>query len=366
MAGDDEDMEAKGHRGIFNRFSGYKVGDEGHMKSDTQSYSEWRKLFLSILGNRGLATAVTSSNSSAWNNLSREQNKKAGICYESLLKDLRGRALTKVLSSEFPDLRSAFKSLESKYNPASDSARHVVIKKWLSDPQGEGEDISEFFGRKKSVLTDDLGGRITEQELLRVAILGKLEDSYEDAAIALLADDRKTLDQCEAVLQEHELHQRENKKTEEIADAHMIVKNAKSRKNNKKRGKKPQGGQSSSSSSSSNNANTPSLRKAIKTEVAKLVKGQGGKKTSKSGKGSGAKSGGGWGGGGWGGGGGSGDKEGGAEGGGVKAEGIRRRGKEKERENRQLKGIVWSMRVGNGIKGEVRAICPAYLRVTKL
>lgn len=265
----DHNAQIKSHQGIFPKFSGRSKEDPELGKDETQAWSLWVQQVEAILTVRGVKDEIMDDVTDKWNARTDEQKRTTSALYESLLKDLRPPALTRALASRFKDLRGAFTELKRRFGAKTGSARSILIGEFMDDEPHSDEDFTTFCDRKRTLLEQDLGGEITEAELLKSAVLRNLGPEFKDRVVTLMADEDKTLSECETELRELEVQFKNAEKEEDKAN--IKIANAASK--------------SSNSSDSSRPATVQDLNKAMKkaqsdayAQFVSKGKGKGGKK----------------------------------------------------------------------------------------
>jgi hypothetical protein len=194
----------KSNQGIFPKFSGRDKGDKEKSSEETETWGQWSLQARAIFNARGVLDAVTGRYGDDWNEMGDSEKKICLVMYESILKDLRGPALTKALAARNADLRGVWKALEEKFSKKSASARSLLIEDLMHGVKDPKISVQEFADKKRAILEQDLGGRVTTAELLKCSVLKRLPPCFNDKVATMMAAEGMSLSDCEGELTEVE------------------------------------------------------------------------------------------------------------------------------------------------------------------
>ena len=213
---------------IFPHFSAYPADHKLAQKDEIADVAQWREICEGLFDHKGVKTVLTGA-AEQWNGRSHDQDKEVLALYPVFLRSLRGKAARSAKKATHKDLRAVYKAALNAGQAKTTGRRSTVIQGWLGDEYEAGSDdeVETFCDQKEAILDDQLGRKVTVEELLKVSTLTNLPPTFDSVSVGLMAEDSTDIRRVTKKLSEHEIQLKKREDEEDTA----VVKAAKAQAN---------------------------------------------------------------------------------------------------------------------------------------
>ena len=176
-------------KSVFPYFSGFLDGNVEHKDDESPDIASFIFTVEAVLDAKGIKGAITNRSPTAWNERTEEQKDVCKELYPKFLLALRGRAAKLAQAAPDKDLRGVYHKVVKGCKAQTRGKRMLLMKQWLSGGPKDGEDMETFIRGKKNTLDHQLDGKISPEELLKLAILDNLPKDFDTVRTPLMAVD---------------------------------------------------------------------------------------------------------------------------------------------------------------------------------